>query len=203
MNSKDNRRLTALVLAAGSSSRMGQSKQMLVIDGDSLLTRTVRTILKAGISDVVVVLGADEEAHRALLKGLAVDVVHNPDWKKGMGGSLKAGLHHLMSQDNPPHALIVSVCDQPLLAAEHISNLFKKYEETGRPMIASRYSGKPGVPALFDHTCFNKLETLGDDQGAKSLMLQNPGDVAEVNFPGGEVDLDTMEDYETFVNRES
>jgi molybdenum cofactor cytidylyltransferase len=98
--------------------------------------------------------------------------------------------------------VIISVCDQPLLSADHISHLLKKHEETRKPIVASRYSGKPGVPALFDRACFSKLQALGDDQGAKSLMLQNPGDVAQVEFPGGQVDLDTMEDYERFVNRQ-
>lgn len=189
----------AIVLAAGASLRMGQPKQMLLIDGENLLTRTVRAIFNAGIKNIVVVLGANEEAHRTLLEGLPVDVVYNPDWGKGMGSSLKAGLHHLTLQETPPSAVIVSVCDQPLLFPDNISDLLKKYEETGKPIISSRYSGKPGVPALFDRTCFKKLEALGDAQGAKSLMLDNPRDVAQVEFPGGAIDLDTMEDYERFL----
>jgi molybdenum cofactor cytidylyltransferase len=120
-----------------------------------------------------------------------------------MGSSLKAGLEYLGSKDSLPDVVIISVCDQPLLSAKNISNLLKKYQETGKPIVASRYSGKPGVPALFDRSCFSKLQALGDGQGAKSLMLQNPDDVTEVEFPGGEVDLDTMEDYEKFVNRQS
>ena len=191
--------LAAIILAAGASSRMGRSKQMLVINGENLLTRTIHTIFKAGIDNVAVVIGAEENAHRKLLDRLAVHVVYNPDWQKGMGSSLKAGLHFLTSQKRPPQAIVVSVCDQPLLSADNILNLLKKYIETGKPIIASRYSGKPGVPALFDHNCFKKLQALGDDQGAKSLILSNPGDVAVIEFPGGEVDLDTMDDYESFV----
>lgn len=194
-------RITAIILAAGSSSRMGQSKQMLKIGGEYLLTRTVRAFLDAGVTSVVVVLGANEQAHRKLLEGLDVETVFNPSWNKGMGSSLKAGLKFLTSTENPPEAVVVSVCDQPRLSAANISNLVKMHQQTGKPIIASRYSAKPGVPALFDRSCFKKLESLGDEQGAKRILTENPGDVAEVEFAGGETDLDTMEDYEGYLKR--
>ena len=197
------KRVAAIILAAGSSSRMGQSKQMLKVNGESLLTRTIGAFLNAGVSSPVVVLGANHQAHRELLKGLDVTIVFNDGWAKGMGSSLKAGLENLNSKVNSPDVVIVSVCDQPMLSADHISKLLKKYQETGKPIVASSYSGKPGVPALFDRSCFSRLLALGDEQGAKILMLQNPDDVATVEFPGGDVDLDTIEDYEAFVDPES
>lgn len=196
-------RVAAIILAAGSSSRMGQSKQMLKVEGESLLIRTIRTFSNAGVPSPVVVLGADEQVHRKLLKGLDATIVLNDRWAKGMGSSLKAGLEYLTSKTQLPDVVIVSVCDQPMLSTDNILNLLRKYRETGKPIVASKYSGKPGVPALFDRSCFTKLQALGDEQGAKSLILQNPDNVAEVEFAGGEVDLDTMEDYEKFVNRQS
>src|SRR5690606_31379268 len=148
---------------------------------EPLLTRTVHAFLKAGVATVVVVLGSNEEAHRTLLKELDVEVVVNANWARGMGSSLKAGLEHLVSKAELPHAVIVSVCDQPLLSDDDISRLLKKYEETGKPIVASRYAGMPGVPALFDRLYFKKLQSLGDEQGAKGLMLQSRDDVAEVD----------------------
>jgi len=188
----------AIILAAGSSSRMGQSKQLLDIKGKKLLIRTIDSVLQAGISEVTVVLGSEEPVHRKILKGLPVDIVHNPDWEKGMGSSLKAGLQYLISKNPSFETIVVLVCDQPLLSKENISSLLNKYSDIRRPIIASRYSGMPGVPALFDKSYFKKLATLPDDQGAKKIILQNPADVYEIDFPGGEVDLDTMEDYRAF-----
>ncbi|MEX2231232.1 MAG: nucleotidyltransferase family protein [Cyclobacteriaceae bacterium] len=190
----------AIILAAGSSSRMGQSKQMLDINGEKLLVKTIQTVLQAGISKVAVVLGSDEDRHRQMLKGLPVDIVNNLHWKNGMGGSIKAGLLHLTSKYPLLEVVIVSVCDQPLLTSENISALISKYQQTKKPVVASRYSNMPGVPVLFHKSYFEKLTTLPDDQGARKIILQNPLDAAEVEFYGGEVDLDTKEDYENFLD---
>lgn len=193
----------AIILAAGSSSRMGQSKQMLDIDGEKLLSRTTRAALDAGLQQVVVVVGYDDVAHRKILAGLPVEIVHNSRWKNGMGSSLKAGLTHLLSMNPALNAVIVSVCDQPLLNSRIFIDLVHKFHETQKPVIASRYSNMPGVPALFDKRYFAKLAALPDDQGAKRILLQNPGDVEQVDFPGGEIDLDTMEDYDAFMEGRS
>lgn len=188
-----------VILAAGSSSRLGQSKQMLDIGGETLLSKAVNAALDAQQGPVVVVLGSNVQAHEKLLSGLPVDTINNEDWRKGMGHSLKTGLHHLMRRVPSLQALIVSVCDQPLLTSKTINNLVLKYKEMKKSIIASRYSNMPGVPALFDKKFFPALMALPDDQGAKKIILQNVEDVLEVDFPGGEIDLDTEADYKAFI----
>ena len=193
----------AILLAAGSSSRMGRSKQLLDINGEKLLVKTIQTVIRARIPAVTVVLGAEEQAHRNAIQHLPVDIVVNQHWKRGMGSSLKSGLTHLLSKNPTLPAVIVLVCDQPLLKQENISALVSKYGETKKPLIASRYKQMPGVPALFDSRYFEQLAKLPDDEGAKKILLQNRGDVIHVDFPGGEVDLDTREDYEAFIRQDS
>jgi len=188
----------AIILAAGASLRMGKPKQMLDIGGEKLLIKTVKAVLQTELSRVAVILGSDEEAHREILKGLPIELVYNADWKSGMGSSLKSGMRHLTAGNHSLEAVIVSVCDQPLLTSDTISNLLKKYQETGKQIIASRYSQMPGVPVLFGKPYFESLTRLPDDQGAKKIILQNLSDVCEVDFPGGEIDLDTLEDYRRF-----
>ncbi len=190
-----------IVLAAGSSSRMGQSKQMLDIGGEALLARTVKAAIDAQLGPIVVVVGSNAHAHKKLITGLSVDIVHNEAWEKGMGHSLKTALHHLIGKHSTIQAVVVLVCDQPLLTPKNITNLVKKFEESKKPIIASRYSNMPGVPVLFDKEYFSKLMGLPDDQGAKKIILQNPDDVSEVDFQGGEIDLDTIEDYNAFKKR--
>lgn len=188
-----------IVLAAGSSSRLGQSKQMLDIGGETLLLKTVKAAIDSHEGSIAVVLGANEKEHRKMLSGLPVDIVYNEDWVKGMGGSLKIGLQHLMSGNSSLEAIVVLVCDQPLLRRENITNLILSYQENKKSIIASRYSQIPGVPVLFDKVYFPELMALPDDQGAKKIILQNPEDVFEVDFPGGEIDLDTDADYKAFI----
>lgn len=190
----------AIVLAAGGSTRMGQSKQTLDIRGKKLLPKTVDSVLRSHVQSVVVVLGASAEDHRRIIKDFPVDVVINQHWAKGMGNSLKAGLSHLAASRPELNAVIVMVCDQPLLESRNIQNLISAFEESKKPVIASRYAGMPGVPVLFDKSYFGKLSALPDNEGAKKVILQNRVDVLEVDFPGGEIDLDTPQDYEAFMN---
>jgi molybdenum cofactor cytidylyltransferase len=193
----------AIILAAGSSSRMGESKQMLEIKGQTLLVKTIQTVLDSGIRKVVVVLGSNESAHRNLISHLPVDAIYNPRWEKGMGNSIKQGVAHLTSDEPFPEEIIILVCDQPLLRPQNILNLLSKYHQINKPIIASRYRGMPGVPVLFDKSYYERLLSLPDEQGAKKILLQNPRDVYEIDFPEGEIDLDTREDYEAFRDRKS
>lgn len=192
-----------IILAAGSSSRMGQSKQMLDVNGEKLLAKTVKAALDSHAGTVAVVLGSHEKAHRESLGGLPVEIVYNENWKNGMGSSIKKGLSHLMSGDPSLEAVVVLVCDQPLLTAENIIRLIMEYRQSKKPIIASRYSQTPGVPVLFDRIYFPQLMALPNDQGAKQIMLQHRDDVSEVDFPGGEIDLDTPEDYDAFQRLQS
>lgn len=201
-NSKRVLKSGIIILAAGPSSRLGEPKQMLDIDGETLLVKTVKAAIGSHAGSIAVVLGSNEKEHRKLLRELTLDIVYNENWQSGMGSSLKTGLQHLLSQYPSLEAIIILVCDQPLLTTENITNLILKHQETNKPIIASRYSGIPGVPVLFNKAYFPELMALPDDQGAKKIILQHPEDVDEVPFPGGEIDLDTMADYEAFKKRE-
>lgn len=195
--------IAAIILAAGPSSRMGQSKQLLDVGGELLLVKTIQTVLRAGLQNVTVVLGANEHAHREVMKDLPVDVVTNPDWKRGMGSSIKTGLNDILSRHPGTDAVIIFVCDQPMLSDDIIKNIIQKHTETKKPVIASEYSNVPGVPVLFDKSYFEVLMKLPDSEGAKKIILKNPGDVTLVPFAGGEVDLDTMADYEAYKKSHS
>jgi molybdenum cofactor cytidylyltransferase len=92
-------------------------------------------------------------------------------------------------------AAIILVCDQPFVTTKLLESLVAKYQETGKPIVASWYQNSMGTPALFDTTIFALLLALKGDTGAKKIMTQNPDWVSTVDFPLGEIDIDTMEDY--------
>lgn len=168
---------------------------MLEVGGERLLKKTVQTVLDTPIKRTVVVLGANEKSHRQVLDGTPVAIIVNDHWSRGMGTSIKVGLQHLGEVD----AAVILVCDQPLLSSDIILALLNGYQASGRRIIASGYSNAAGVPALFDKSFFDALLDIPDDQGAKKVISQHISDVAIVPFPGGEIDLDTMEDYERFI----
>ena len=188
-----------IVLAAGSSSRMGRSKQLLEIDGQPLLCRCVEHALAASPSRVVVVLGANEKPHRGLLEKLPVEIVSNFYWKTGMGSSIKTGLNYLIQSNGELDGVILMVCDQPALTSAHLLKLIEKFHEKKKAIIASSYSKSNGVPVLFSRSFFSNLLLLNDDQGAKKIVQQFPDQVETVAFPKGSIDLDTEEDYQKFL----
>jgi molybdenum cofactor cytidylyltransferase len=188
-----------IVLAAGSSSRMGRSKQLLEIDGQPLLCSCVNQALAVNPSHIVVVLGANEKPHRELLEKLPVKIVSNFYWKTGMGSSIKTGLNYLLQSGGELDAVILMVCDQPALTSEHLVKLIEKFQERKKAIIASSYSNSNGVPVLFGRSFFSNLLLLNDDQGAKKIVQQFPDQVDAVVFPKGSIDLDTEDDYQNFL----
>lgn len=193
----------ALILAAGSSSRMKQSKQLLKIDGESLLRKAITVAAKSGVSKMVVVLGANEAKHREEIAGLDPAIITNPEWQNGMGSSLKCGVRFITKEFPNTEVAIVLVCDQPLLTSDHLKNLIEHWQTSKRPIVASRYAGSPGVPVLFDRSFFKEILSLGDEHGAKKLVAQHLGQTILVDFPEGAIDLDTPDDLKNFTQRKS
>jgi molybdenum cofactor cytidylyltransferase len=145
-----------------------------------------------------VVLGSNADEHKIAANEFPVTTILNADWQKGIGTSLKAGVNYLRSTDSIKGILIL-VCDQPTLTPEVLTNLIRNQKETHKSIIASRYANTLGVPALFTVDVFEKLLALQDDQGAKKIILENQNDVSSIDFPSGEIDLDTPEDYDNFI----
>jgi molybdenum cofactor cytidylyltransferase len=187
-----------ILLAAGSSSRMGQSKQLLKVNDETLLTHATKTATRAGVDHVVVVLGANNLAHHEVIRSLQVDVIVNKEWKKGMGNSLKAGLNYLVSKQSEVSAIVIMVCDQPKLTVQHLQSLLDHYKNGLKGIVASYYGQMPGVPAVFDRRYFDAILALENNEGAKKIILKNPADTTVVEFPEGAMDLDTIEDYQRF-----
>ncbi len=175
-----------IILAGGRSSRLGKPKQLIVFRGASLVVHAVRTAIDSGASDVVVVLGAYAEQVKAVLVGLAVRVVENPSWEKGMSSSIKAGIDAL-----PPKLgrAILMNADQPLLPPEHIRQLAGVEGD----MAASSYDGVLGTPCLFGRSLFPALMALAGDSGAKALIRSaNP---VSISLNGeASLDIDTLDD---------
>lgn len=188
-----------LLLAAGSSSRMGQSKQLLTIAGEPLLVSVVKTLLAAGLSQPIVVLGAYEAEHRKVLNSWPAQIISNPHWQKGMGSSLKAGIQFIAVHRKSCQAVIITVCDQPYLNKEHLQKMVEAHRKNPGAIIASGYKNLNGVPVLFCRKHFEMLASLPDQEGAKKILQMHHHEVISIPFPLGAIDLDTMADYNTFI----
>jgi molybdenum cofactor cytidylyltransferase len=188
-----------IILAAGSSSRLGQSKQLLELQGKTLLERACNTALQVQGSHVVVVLGANPEQHQRSIAHVPVSIIINERWHSGMGSSIKKGITQVA--DTPTEGVVVMVCDQPFVTAEHLSKLISVQQHSGKNIVASTYSNTLGVPAYFNKTLFKELLGLPDDAGAKKLFYDLKDEVATVDFPRGSIDIDTPGDIDNLLKQ--
>jgi molybdenum cofactor cytidylyltransferase len=189
-------KVAAVVLAAGSSSRFGQPKQLAIFQGEPFVRRIVAAANDAGCAPIVVVLGADAAQITPVLVGLPVCIVEHPNWSSGLGSSIGVGLKHALGIVANLDAAILLTCDQPFVNAAIVRQLIQLRLKSGKPIVASAYADTLGIPALFDRSCFSDLLQLRGDNGAKRIILARRHDVAPFNFPAAAIDIDTAADYE-------
>ena len=192
--------IAAVILAAGESSRLGQPKQLIQFRGKNLVRRVVDAASEAGCQPILVVLGSGKHGQgiSSELKDIGATIIANPNWKCGIGTSIRAGVQHLIDIASRVEATVLLACDQPFVDRAVLDGLMTLYHETLKPIVAASYAGTLGVPALFDRSLLPELLRLDDSAGAKSTILSNRDQVAEFPFPEGKVDIDTAEDWQRF-----
>ncbi|PRY45513.1 molybdenum cofactor cytidylyltransferase [Spirosoma oryzae] len=187
--------IATIILAAGGSSRLGQPKQLIQSNGETLVRRMTQQALALRAGPVVVVLGANQDRIMKELTGLAITTVVNPTWAEGMASSLRTGLRALDTEST--EAFLVVLTDQPYVTADLLQQLIDTRQSTGRGIIASRYAepdGILGVPALFDNHYRREFLNLTGDTGARKLIQQYASDSTGIHFPLAGIDLDTPAD---------
>lgn len=182
-----------IVLAAGRSRRLGQSKQLLMIEGETQVHRTVRLALQTGPADCLVVCGQDPGPVSAAVADLACRCVTCADADLGLSASLRRGLCEL-----DPHCsgALVLLTDQPDLEVAHLQALRDIWRADPDGAAASGYAGTLGVPALLPRSWFSVLIEGTGDMGARELLRARRDRVQVVPAPQLERDIDRPGDLE-------
>ena len=186
-------KIAGLLLAAGGSSRLGRPKQLVEWKGKTLIRRAAEALIEAGCSPVVVVLGAEVESLLEEFKGLDVEVVINDSWDSGMGSSIAFGMRSIISTDLQPDAVLISLCDQPLVTAEKLRPFIETLVLSHADVIAAHYNDVAGVPALFSSQYFPDLAALDGEKGAREIIRNSP-DAVTIPLPEAAIDVDTPSD---------
>jgi xanthine/CO dehydrogenase XdhC/CoxF family maturation factor/CTP:molybdopterin cytidylyltransferase MocA len=196
------RRNAVVILAAGGSRRMGSPKQLLAIDGQSLIRRAAETAIAIGGASVYVVAGADQDRIREEISALPVEVIVNPAWQEGIASSIRAAVGTLERQNRPIETLTFMLCDQPGVSASVLERLIEARRITRAPVVASRYPDGPGVPALFGAEMFGALKSLRGDVGARQFIRNLDREIVTIPFDAA-VDIDTPADLASYAKRAS
>lgn len=160
-----------------------------------MVRRVAQTVCQAGLSQVVVVVGAEGERVARALAGLELEVVHNPAWREGMSSSLRAGVGALRPEIE---AALLVLADQPGLTPAALKAVVAAYHASRAPIVAPYYEGRRGNPVLFARALFTELGQVEGDQGGRALLVRYEQDVARVDLDDAAIllDVDTRQDYE-------
>ena len=176
--------VAGVILAAGNSTRLREPKQLVQLGGERLLERTVRLAREAGLSPIIVVVGARAAEILAQCDLHGAQVVRSERWAEGMSYAVRAGIAAVV-ETNAASAVVLT-SDMPFVTPKHLQALTKRHSE----LRASSYNGRKGVPAHFPRAYFRELERLEGDSGARDILQQ----ALTVELGEDALDIDTPED---------
>lgn len=184
--------LAVIILAAGTSSRLGEPKQLVMYQNESLLKNTVNKALEI-TRDVFVVLGHENNKCEKELKDFDVTILYNEKYKKGIGSSLSFGINYTKAYENT----MIMLCDQPLIPISHYKTL-TTYIKSGK-ICASFYNHSLSVPAIFPQKYYEKLLLLNPKEGAKSI-LKSEKCIKVPLLKNYSIDIDTLDDIAKYLH---
>jgi molybdenum cofactor cytidylyltransferase len=188
-------RVGAILLAAGSSSRLGTPKQLLPFRDIPLVRHVADQVLASRVARLIVVVGSRSDEVRRALDGIDVDIVENPAFQQGQSTSLRAGL---LSFPRTLAAAMILLVDQPFVDSVLIDRLIGLYEESGAAIVAPQHAGRRGNPVLFDNALLPELLTVVGDTGAREVISKHRDRLASLELSDDRAftDIDTWEDYQ-------
>ena len=193
--------IPVLLLAAGSSIRMGQPKQLLPWGNTTLIEHQIEKLVKTG-NPVNVVLGSDSNLIIPVIEKYTINIFVNNTWEKGMGSSISSGIHHISENYTEVEGVLITLLDQPLIPTTYFKTMFDTFQPGAQQILVSRSdSGWTGVPVLFDKYYFEDLSELKNEEGAKKVIQRYKEHIIIVE--GGEIleDMDTPQAYELLLNK--
>jgi len=187
--------ISAVVLAAGESSRMGSDKALLMYRGKTFLENIIAALREGCVQRVVVVLGHHAELIQQSVDLSAVEVAVNPEYRHGQTSSLQAGLRLLAA--GKLDGVMICLVDHPAITAETVRHLIQHFNSSGEPIVIPQFEGKHGHPVLVGRNVVEQILILGPDQGADTVIHQyrEQTEFVDVTDRGVLIDVDDPESY--------
>ena len=187
-------KLSILILAAGNSSRLGQPKQLIEFEGQTLIERVTETALMVS-DNILIIFGGNSELIIPKIERFSdtISTIFNPNWQQGMGTSIRIGVENLAEKSD---AILILLSDQPFISSLLLKNMIQIFQKSLNPIVSCLYNQQLGVPMLFDKSVFPELIKLSGDRGAKSFLHLYKDNISTIDFPEGIIDIDTFKDLE-------
>ncbi len=204
----------AIILAAGSSSRMGggRHKLMLPLDGRPVLAHVIDATIASQASPIVVVIGHQSAQVRSQIEQYTTNkdivLIENAQFQEGMSSSLRLGIQTLLAKGyknkqshNTIDSTLILLGDQPLITSRIIDKLITAYRDSGSLIVAPLYNGKRGNPVLFDKSLFPELIEVTGDEGGRTVLKSHGNEIelVEMGDTKANFDVDTWEAYEQVI----
>jgi molybdenum cofactor cytidylyltransferase len=187
-------RISAVLLGAGESRRMGHDKLSLPWGKKTMLEHCFETLLRSEVHELIVVLSTRNKGVRNLFRGRKVRIVINPLSKIGMSASIRRGLREIHPRC---HGILIALGDQPLLKTRTINALIRTFNQAKGGIIVPSFRGTRGHPVIFHRRFKRELLNLKGDVGGRSILESHPEDVrvVPVKSMGVIKDVDTWPAY--------
>jgi len=190
--------VAGILLAAGTSTRMGRNKMLLDLGGETVLHRAARCAIDGGLSPLIVVLGSQAERAEQELGGLECQVVRNPHFESGITSSMHCGLAALPTTTA---AAMVLLADMPFVTADMISEMVRRYQQTAALLVISDYEGVNAPPMLYDKRLFGELQATHGERCGRQVVQRHRDQAEVLRWPASALaDLDVPEDYERLTH---
>jgi molybdenum cofactor cytidylyltransferase len=192
--------LVVLILAAGKSSRMGNIKQLLKIEGKTLIENAIETSMKIEKTSTLCVLGAHAAEIKKKVDMSNVDVTINKDYELGLSSSIISGIKHLQKQKKQFDGIFLLLADQPAIKVAYYQEMVALFSKEKKKIIASKYENGFGVPAIFPKSFIENLLAIKGDKGAKEFLQKNKKEILSPKTLVNLVDIDTPKEYKSYLN---
>ena len=189
-----------VILAAGSSNRLGQPKQLIKFKKKSLLQNIIDQSQVLTFDTNVLVLGAYAAEIQKNINTRNFDTIINDDWEGGIASSIRKGVTRSLEIDQELDHILFLLSDQPFVTSELLYELMVAHKQQGKEITGCKYQDIVGVPAIFSKLLFQELCMLKGDRGARVLIKKYHDNLAVVPFELGSIDVDKPEDYSKLLN---
>lgn len=191
--------VSAILLAAGESKRMGKLKQLIPWGKTTMVERAIDNLLNSNVSEVIAVLGYRAEEIMEKIATKSIKVAVNPTYHQGMSTSIITGLNLI---DDRARAIMLALADQPLIDSQIINRLIDEFCDHSKGIVIPTYQNKRGHPVIFAIKYKEELLRLQGDIGGRQIIKEHPDDILEVAVasPSINIDIDTTSNYHSHLD---